>query len=212
MEIRLGKISGELGVEQWFRKFHADAAQQMRMFFVTVHDHGMVIAVEQPLQALHHIRTEYVYANGFAVHGDHQCRKRGFSGFARAFGVKRPGLFDLVRAAGRRIDFEAEFRNVVGGAFMAFVQMFLHHGEMVRTHVSTTCGSLTSSRCGCPSSLDSCTSPDGLSALKVFSTRLLVRGPNSSSLNRASSSCQRPRCRMSDPRYRRLDRRLVPVR
>ena len=66
-----------------------------------------------------------------AVHGDHQCRKRGFSGFARAFGVKRPGLFHLVRAAGRRIDFEAEFRNVVGGAFMAFVQMFLHHGEMV---------------------------------------------------------------------------------
>ena len=131
VEIRVGKISGELGVEQWFRKFHADAAQQMRMLFVTVHDHGMVIAVEQPLQALHHIRTEYVDANGFAVHGDHQCRKRGFSGFARAFGVKRPGLFHLVRATGRRIDFEAEFRNVVGGAFMAFVQMFLHHGEMV---------------------------------------------------------------------------------
>lgn len=66
VEIRVDKISGELGVEQWFRKFHADAAQQMRMFFVTVHDHGMVIAVEQPLQALHHIRTEYVDANGFA--------------------------------------------------------------------------------------------------------------------------------------------------
>lgn len=80
VEIRVDKISGELGVEQWFRKFHADAAQQMRMFFVTVHDHGMVIAVEQPLQALHHIRTEYVDANGFAVHGDHQCRKRASPG------------------------------------------------------------------------------------------------------------------------------------
>ena len=46
MEIGMNQIPGKFGIEQRFRQFHADASQQMGLFLIAMHHHGLVVFVK----------------------------------------------------------------------------------------------------------------------------------------------------------------------
>ena len=46
MEIGMDQIPGKFGIEQRFRQLHADASQQMGLFLIAMHHHGLVVFVK----------------------------------------------------------------------------------------------------------------------------------------------------------------------
>ena len=50
MEIGMDQIPGKLGVEQRLRQRHTDAFQQVGLFLIPMHHHGLVVFVKYRLQ------------------------------------------------------------------------------------------------------------------------------------------------------------------
>ena len=46
MEIGMDQVPGKFGIEQRFRQFHAGASQQMGLFLIAMHHHGLVVFVK----------------------------------------------------------------------------------------------------------------------------------------------------------------------
>ena len=130
MEIGMDQIPGKLGVEQRLRQRHTDAFQQVGLFLIPMHHHGLVVFVKYRLQLGRHVTVNTIDANRFALRCDHQRRIGRVPRLAFAFHLQHPRMRHGLRTLLRMINGEA------GGSrlrrdFTFVMQMPVRHRQMV---------------------------------------------------------------------------------
>lgn len=208
MEIGMDQISGKFGIEQRFRQFHAGASQQMGLFLIAMHHHGLVVFVKYRLQLGRHVTVNTIDTNRFIMCSDHQRRIGRVPRLAFAFHLQHPRMRHGLRTLLRMINGEA------GGSrlrrdFTFVMQMPVRHWQIV-SYPCFQCFRrinrfiLRYFKLAGLVLLHGIVG--GLPALNVLSTRFLVRMPNSSLVNSSlswlASTWPKVKSSMDTPRSR----------
>ena len=130
MEIGMDQIPGKLGVEQRLRQRHTDAFQQVGLFLIPMHHHGLVMFVKYRLQLGRHVTVNTIGTNRFIMCSDHQRRIGRVPRLAFAFHLQHPRMRHGLRTLLRMINGEA------GGSrlrrdFTFVMQMPVRHRQIV---------------------------------------------------------------------------------